>query len=79
MKRWAVYASECYQGGFIAANWSIDQDLSASLPESWRDFNHQFIPVYLQANPGKSKIAAGLVPRREGWIFVPKDGLAVSA
>lgn len=56
----SVYASECYQGGFIAANWSIDQDLSASLPESWRDFNHQFIPVYLQANPGKSKIAAGL-------------------
>lgn len=56
----SVYASECYRGGFIAANWSIDQDLSASLPESWRDFNHQFIPVYLQANPGKSKIAAGL-------------------
>lgn len=56
----SVYASECYQGGFIAANWSIDQDLSASLPESWRDYNHQFIPVYLQANPGKSKIAAGL-------------------
>ncbi len=20
----SVYASECYQGGFIAANWSID-------------------------------------------------------
>jgi len=56
----SVYASECYQGGFIAANWSIDQDLAASLPESWRDFNHQFIPVYLQANPEKSKIAAGL-------------------
>lgn len=56
----SVYASECYQGGFIAANWSIDQDLSACLPESWRDFNHQFIPVYLQANPEKSKIAAGL-------------------
>jgi restriction system protein len=56
----SVYASECYQGGFIAANWSIDQDLSACLPESWRDFNHQFIPVYLQANTEKSKIAAGL-------------------
>lgn len=56
----SVYASECYQGGFIAANWSIDQDLTASLPESWRDFNHQFIPAYLQANPEKSKIAAGL-------------------
>lgn len=56
----SVYASECYQGGFIAANWSINQDLSAFLPESWRDFNHQFIPVYLQANPEKSKIAAGL-------------------
>lgn len=56
----SVYASECYQGGFIAATLDIEQDLSACLPENWREFNHQFIPIYLRANPEKSKIAAGL-------------------
>lgn len=56
----SAFATVCFNGGFIGANWNIDQDLSSSLPENWRDFNHQFIPVYLAANPEKSKIAAGL-------------------
>lgn len=56
----SIYAKKLYDEGFIAANWDIDQDLTGKLPEAWKDFNHQFIPVYLQANPGKSKISAGL-------------------
>ena len=30
------------------------------MPENWRDFNKEFIPIYLQKNPEKSKVAAGL-------------------
>ena len=30
------------------------------MPENWRDFNKEFIPIYLQQNPEKSKVAAGL-------------------
>lgn len=56
----SVYAQQCYTEGFIAANWFIDKDLSGNLPESWRGFNEKFIPVYMRANPGKSKISAGL-------------------
>lgn len=56
----SMYAKECIAGSFIGADFGIRQDLSAHLPDSWRDFNQQFIPVFLQLNPGKSKIAAGL-------------------
>lgn len=56
----SIFAQEFYEGGFIAANWNIDEDLKDQLPEDWRDFNHKFIPVYLKALPEKSKISAGL-------------------
>lgn len=56
----SVFAQEFLEGGFIAANWNIDQDLTHDLPDDWREFNHRFIPVYLEALPDKTKISAGL-------------------
>jgi restriction system protein len=56
----SIYANEFLNGGFIAANWDINQDLTHHLPDDWRQFNHEFIPVYLAANPEKTKVAAGL-------------------
>lgn len=56
----SVFAQEFLEGGFIAANWNIDQDLTHELPDDWREFNHRFIPVYLKSLPKKSKISAGL-------------------
>ncbi len=56
----SVFAQAFLEGGFIAANWNIDQDLTSDLPDDWREFNHRFIPVYLKALPEKSKISAGL-------------------
>ncbi len=58
--RKSVFAKECRDGGFIFGDFDIDQDLTDSLPENWRDFNKEFIPIYLQKNPAKSKVAAGL-------------------
>lgn len=58
--RGSMYAQECREQGFIGADFDIQQDLTGHLPDNWREFNQQFIPVYLEANPGKSKIAAGL-------------------
>jgi restriction system protein len=54
------YAPECFSGGFIGADFGIDQDLNGKLPGEWREFNRQFIPVYLAAHPDKTKIGAGL-------------------
>ena len=54
------YASECHNGSFIGADFDIDIDLSDKLPERWQDFNDVFRPVWLQKNPTKTKLAAGL-------------------
>jgi restriction system protein len=54
------FAQECHDGSFIGTDFTINQDLSGDLPDRWQDFNRQFIPVWLDGHPGKSKIAAGL-------------------
>jgi len=64
----SIFADECYQGNFIGVDflWDIDLnflwdiDLTGNLPENWKDFNKKFIPIYLEKNPGKTKITAGL-------------------
>lgn len=56
----SIFAQEFLDGGFIAANWNIDQNLTNDLTEDWRPFNHKFILVYLKALPEKSKVSAGL-------------------
>lgn len=58
--RGSIHAAECFAGNFIGTDFGIQQDLSTQLPEDWRVFNHAFIPRWLEQNPGKSKVAAGL-------------------
>ena len=55
-----VYAERCFNENFIGIYYDIDQDLTGHLPEDWRAFNRQFVPVFLKKLPDKSKIAAGL-------------------
>ena len=56
----SVFADICFDEGFIGADFLPDTNLSGALPENWREFNHQFIPVFLEKNPEKSRVAAGL-------------------
>jgi restriction system protein len=58
--RKSMHGPECFAGGFIGTDFGIHQDLSSKLPDQWRAFNKEFIPVYLVKWPDKSKIAAGL-------------------
>jgi restriction system protein len=58
--RKSIYAADCFAGNFIGADFLENIDLTGKLPDNWRDFNHQFIPVYLKENPEKSKVTAGL-------------------
>ena len=58
--RKSVHARECLEGGFIGTDFGIAGDLTRKLPEEWREFNRQFIPVFLAAHPDKTKIGAGL-------------------
>jgi len=54
------YAEECFAANCIAAGFIPDQNLKGKLPDQWRTFNKQFIPVFLAAHPEKTKIGAGL-------------------
>lgn len=58
--RKSVFAEEARAGGYIGADFDINIDLAHKLPDNWREFNKEFIPVVLKANPESSKIAAGL-------------------
>ena len=56
----SVYAEECFAGNFIGIDFGINQDLTNKLPEEWRAFNQEFIPIYLATHQDKTKIGAGL-------------------
>jgi len=55
----SIHAQECFSGGFVGAEFNIQEDLTGKLPEQWRDFNQAYIPVYLENKPEKTRIAAG--------------------
>lgn len=58
--RQSIHAEDCFIGGFVGTDFGIHQDLTGRLPDEWRDFNKEFIPIYLENRPDKTKIAAGL-------------------
>lgn len=56
----SVHAQECFAGGFIGTDFGVHHDLTGKLPEDWRAFNKEFIPIFLGAHPEKTRIGAGL-------------------
>lgn len=54
------YAGECSSGNFIGIDFGIKMDLTGKFPETWREFNKEFIPIYLKNRPEKKRVAAGL-------------------
>ena len=56
----SVFAQDCFEGDFIGTDYLRDFDISGELPETWKDFNKKFIPIYLKGRPEKTKIGAGL-------------------
>lgn len=84
--RKSVHAAECLSGGFIGADYGIDQDLTGKLPDEWRQFNQAFIPTFMAKHPDKTKIAAGLACGalwtiakgiKQGEIVLCPDGTGV--
>lgn len=58
--RKSSFAEECFKGNFIAAGFINNKDFTNHLRDNWRDFNKEFIPLFLKQNPEKNKISAGL-------------------
>lgn len=72
--RRSIYAKEAREGNFIAVGFIKDADLSHRLPDNFRDFNKEFIPVFLGQNPEKGKIAAGLAC---GMLWTVAKGIRI--
>lgn len=53
------HAQPCFAGNFIGAHFGVAEDLS-HLPDEWHAFNKQLVPVFLAAQPDKTRIGAGL-------------------
>jgi restriction system protein len=56
----SIYADAGYKGNFIGVDFLPAIDLTGLIPDNWRQFNEKFIPVWLNENPGRARIAAGL-------------------
>lgn len=56
----SIYVKEAHDENFIGAGWLPDIDLTNKLSDSWREFNQKYIPIYLEKNPDKTKVSAGL-------------------
>lgn len=56
----SAHAARCFQENFIGVDYSIKQDLTQKLPEEWREFNKEFVPIFIANRPNKTKVAAGL-------------------
>lgn len=71
--RKSAFAEECFANNYIGVSFTIAEDLSGKLPEEWRAFNREFIPVFIQ-NTGKTKVAAGLAC---GFLWTVCKGIKV--
>lgn len=70
----SMFAEEAHKGNFIAGGFIKDKDLTNHLPDNWRDFNKEFIPLFLEQNPQKTKISAG---RACGMLWTICKGVKV--
>ena len=68
----SIYAKECFDGNFIGVDFEIPQDLTRKLPEEWRKFNREFIPIFIASHPNKTKVAAGLAC---GFLWTVSKGI----
>lgn len=70
--RGGQFSEECRQGGFIGVEFDIPEDLTPHITEDWRVFNKHYIPIYMQNNPEKTRVGAGLAC---GFLWTLSCGL----
>ena len=70
----SVHAEDCFSGGFVGTDFDLGVDLQGKLPDEWREFNKEYIPVLLEREPGKSRVSAGLAC---GAIWTVSKGMVV--
>ena len=74
--RGSSLAQKCFDEGFVGVGFDIDHDISSALERSdnFREFNREYIPRWLEKNPDKSKVAAGLAM---GFTYTVTKGIQI--
>jgi restriction system protein len=70
----SAHAEICRSEGFVGTDFEIDEDLTGRFPGTLREFNKEWVPYFLQLNPEKGKISAGL---SAGQLWTVSHGIAV--
>ena len=68
----SLFIQECLDGGYIGVDFDLDINLTGQFPDRWQDFNQKYRSVWMERNPGRSKISAGLAC---GGIWVLSKGI----
>lgn len=55
-----VFVHDAMERGYVGVDYGMVDDFTGKFPDEFSDFNKAYIPRYLELNPGKSKVAAGL-------------------
>ena len=58
--RGSIHANDCFNEEVVGTDYGLNEHFSARLSDQWRDFNKEFIPIFIEKEPGKSKVSAGL-------------------
>lgn len=53
------FAKQCFEENFVGVDYQFP-DLTDKISDNWKDFNREFIPIFLKIHPNSSKIRAGL-------------------
>ena len=72
--RKSIHSETCFDGGFIGADFEVNQDLTNELTENWRDFNAKFRDVFKSNHPGKTNVGAGLAC---GFLWTVSKGIKI--
>ncbi len=70
------FSDDCLKEGYIGVDFDIQLDLTDHLPDNWRDFNKEFIPIIMKYVPGKTAVGAGLSC---GFLYTVCKGLDIGA
>jgi restriction system protein len=55
-----MHLDDCIAESYIGVDFGLHEDLAGRFPDNWKEFNQEFVPVWLSLFPDKSRVAAGL-------------------
>ena len=58
--RQGVFVPDAVDGDYVGVDYGMVDDFTGKFPDEWTAFNKAYIPRYLELNPAKTKVAAGL-------------------